>query len=35
VAIRAIADRVVNIANGKIASIEANTVKKPAASVSW
>ncbi|HZY50180.1 MAG TPA: ABC transporter ATP-binding protein [Devosia sp.] len=35
VAIRAIADRVVNFANGKIASIEANTVKMPAASVSW
>jgi putative ABC transport system ATP-binding protein len=35
VAIRVIADRVVNFANGKIASIEANTVKMPAASVSW
>jgi len=34
-AIRAIAHRTVNFANGKIASIEANPARKPAASVSW
>ncbi|MBM3519551.1 MAG: ABC transporter ATP-binding protein [Alphaproteobacteria bacterium] len=34
-AIRTIAHRTVNFANGKIASIETNPARKPAASVSW
>ena len=34
-AIRAIAHRTVNFANGKIASIETNPARKPAASVTW
>jgi putative ABC transport system ATP-binding protein len=35
VAIRAIADRVVNFANGGIASIEVNTQRMPASSIGW
>lgn len=35
VAIRTIADRVVNFANGQIASIDVNTVRRPASSVTW
>jgi putative ABC transport system ATP-binding protein len=34
-AIREIAHRVVNFANGRIASIDVNATRKPAASVSW
>lgn len=34
-AIREIADRVVNFANGGIASIDVNATRKPASSVSW
>jgi putative ABC transport system ATP-binding protein len=35
VAIRGLAHRVVNFANGRIASIEANPARVPASSVSW
>lgn len=35
VAIRTIADRVVNFANGQIASIDVNTERRPASSVTW
>lgn len=35
VAIRAIADRVVNFADGQIASIDVNAERRPASSVSW
>jgi putative ABC transport system ATP-binding protein len=35
VAIRAIADRVVNFANGGIASIQVNTQRMPASSIGW
>jgi putative ABC transport system ATP-binding protein len=35
VAIRTIAHRVVNFANGQIASIDVNAVRQPPSSVSW
>jgi putative ABC transport system ATP-binding protein len=35
VAIREIADRVINFANGKIASVSSNPERKPASAVSW
>ena len=35
VAIRTIADRVVNFANGQIASIDVNAERRPASSVTW